>query len=165
MKWSILNPVCYSKRCTHHAVLSDKNWNHHDLPKTHMGIFFYDICTLKFTWYCLLGDRCWSRRVKENRWYKIKILIWLIIRIVFINVGMKMFCNYEAKKIAIFSLSKLWTLKDFKIFFKHCIFVASGRRTRNKDKLEPVRNVLEFRISIYKWISSMCLHDSWCTVT
>ena len=123
MKWSILNPVCYSKRCTHHAVLSDKNWNHHDLPKTHMGIFFYDICTLKFTWYCLLGDRCWSRRVKENRWYKIKILIWLIIRIVFINVGMKMFCNYEYF-VGFAMCLHLWDVYSLCSLFTYCLYLG-----------------------------------------
>lgn len=56
----------------------------------------------------------------------------------------------EQRRWLVFSFTKLGALKDFKKFFKHCIFVASGKRIRNNDKLKPIRNVLKSRISIYK---------------
>lgn len=83
----------------------------------------------------------------------------------------KCFAVMKQRRWLVFSFTKLWALKDFKkilqtvhFFFKQCIFVASGKRIRNNDKLKPIRNVLKSRISIYKWIWSRCMHDSLWTV-
>lgn len=82
-----------------------------------------------------------------------------------------MFCSYETKKMACLLFYKIMSFKRFQknssnsaFFFKQCIFVASGKRIRNNDKLKPIRNVLKSRISIYKWIWSRCMHDSLWTV-
>lgn len=80
-------------------------------------------------------------------------------------------CIYKYKNE---NVLQLWSREDgcllihkimsFETFQRTLIAFCQCKRRARNNKLEPIRKILKSRISIYKWIWSRCVHDSWWAV-
>lgn len=62
----------------------------------------------------------------------------MIIQLMFINIKVKMFCNYGAKRVA--PLKKSCELSKFSNLLH---FVAASARVESDDELEPITDAFE----------------------